>query len=82
MGRFDVNGYSDDIYFCIVESGMHILIVRTARDGDSMDLKTKLIRCLSQATCDQVELNKKVLWCKKCFDEANAALCGKKKPKK
>lgn len=43
-----------------------------------MNLKAKLIRCLAQATCDKRELNRIILKYKKCFDEACAALNGKK----
>lgn len=46
-----------------------------------MDMKSRIIRSLSQATCDKAELNQKVLRLKKCFDEANAALGGGKKKK-
>lgn len=46
-----------------------------------MDLKRSIITNLLRATCDNCELNRTVLRFKKCFDEANAALCGKKKKK-
>lgn len=46
-----------------------------------MDMKTKIIRSLSQATSDKVELNKTILKYKKRFDEANAAIGGGKKKK-
>lgn len=36
-------------------------------------------RWLSQVTCDKMELNRKIVRLKKCFDEANAVVCGKKK---
>lgn len=44
-----------------------------------MDMKTRIIRSLSQATCDKTELNQTVLKFKKRFDEANSAIGGKKK---
>lgn len=44
-----------------------------------MDMKTRIIRNLSQATCDKHELNQAVLKFKKRFEEANSALGGKKK---
>lgn len=44
-----------------------------------MDLKTRILRSLSQATCDKTELNQTVLKLKKRFDEASAVLGGKKK---
>ena len=46
-----------------------------------MDLKTKLTRQLSKATCDKTELDKTVLKFKKRFDEANKLIKNdKKKP--
>ncbi len=39
-----------------------------------MSLKKKIIRSLSIATCDKTELNKTVLHCKRCFEEAGKAL--------
>jgi hypothetical protein len=50
--------------------------------SDRMDIKAKILRSLSQATCDKTELNQTVLKLKKHFDEANAAIGGKKKKKK
>ncbi len=44
-----------------------------------MDMKTRILRNLSQATCDKTELNQTILKFKKRFDEANAAIGGKKK---
>lgn len=44
-------------------------------------MKTRLGKSLAQATCDKTELNRMILRFKKCFDEANSALCGKKKKK-
>lgn len=44
-----------------------------------MNRKEKIIRCLARATCDKPELNRIILKYKKCFDEACAALNGKKK---
>lgn len=55
---------------------------RQNEGGVFMDLKAKITRSLSQATSDKTELNKTVLKYKKRFDEANAALGGKKKNKK
>ena len=46
-----------------------------------MDMKTKLLRSLSQATSDKTDLNQTILTLKKRFDEANAAIGGKKKKK-
>lgn len=42
-------------------------------------MKKRILRSLSQATCDKTELNRIVLRFRKCFREANDALCGKKK---
>lgn len=39
-----------------------------------MNVKRRLIRSLSMATCDKTELNKSVLKWKKHFDEAKKAL--------
>lgn len=44
-----------------------------------MDIKGRIIRYLSQLTCDKTNLNKQILKLKKCFAEADSALCGKKK---
>lgn len=44
-----------------------------------MDMKTRIIRSLSQATCDKTGLNQTVLKFKKRFDEANSVISGKKK---
>lgn len=44
-----------------------------------MNMKDKIIRSLSQATCDKTELNQTVLKFKKRFEEANSAIGGKKK---
>lgn len=44
-------------------------------------MKDKIIRCLARATCDKRDLDRKILRLKKCFDEANGALCGKNKKK-
>lgn len=32
-----------------------------------------------QATCDKMELNRKIIRIRKCFDEANDVVCGRKK---
>lgn len=47
-----------------------------------MDMKSKLTRALSQATCDKTELNRTVLKFKKRFEEAGSAIGGKKSEKK
>lgn len=47
-----------------------------------MGLKRKITRALSQATCDKTELNRTILRFRKCFKEAEAALCGKNDKKK
>ena len=39
-----------------------------------MDLKRKIIRCLSRMTCDKPELNPCIVKIKKRLDEACAAL--------
>ena len=36
-------------------------------------------RRLSQATCDKMELNRKIIRIRKSFDEANDVVCGRKK---
>ena len=36
-------------------------------------------RWLSQATCDKMELNRKIIRIRKCFDEANDVVGGRKK---
>ncbi len=43
-----------------------------------MSMWTCVKRWLSQATCDKTELNRKIIRIKKCFDEANDVVCGKK----
>jgi hypothetical protein len=53
----------------------------TRKGSARMDMKTKLLRSLSQATCDKTDLNQTILTLKKRFDEANAAIGGKKKKK-
>lgn len=47
-----------------------------------MNLKMKISRELSKATCDKTDLNKTVLKWKKHFDEAGKAIGGDKKKKK
>jgi hypothetical protein len=47
-----------------------------------MDMKARILRSLSRATCDKTELNQTILKLKKHFDEANAAIGGKKKKRK
>ena len=47
-----------------------------------MSMWTCLKRWLAQTTCDKTELNRKIIRVKKCFDEANAVVCGKKKQEK
>ena len=37
------------------------------------------VKRLSQATCDKMELNRKIIRIRKCFDEANDVVCGRKK---
>lgn len=44
-----------------------------------MSMWTCLKRWLAQTTCDKTELNRKIIRVKKCFDEANAVVYGKKK---
>lgn len=56
---------------------MHILIKK--RRIVFVNTKNKIIRCLERITCDKTELNKRILRLKKCFAEAEAALCGDKK---
>ncbi len=56
---------------------MHILIKK--RRAVFVNTKNKIIRCLERITCDKTELNKRILRLKKCFAEAEAALCGDKK---
>lgn len=46
-----------------------------------MDMKSRILRSLSQATNDKTELNQTVLKFKKRFEEANDVLGGKKKKK-
>ena len=41
-----------------------------------MDMKTRILRSLSQATCDKTELNQTILKFKKRFDEANGVDSG------
>ena len=47
-----------------------------------MDIKSKLVRTLSQSTCDKTELNRTVLKFKKRFEEAGSAIGEKKSGKK
>jgi len=47
-----------------------------------MDIKNRIMRSLSQATCDKTGLNQTVLKFKRRFDEANAVINGNKKKSK
>ena len=39
-----------------------------------MPLPEKLTRCLQQATCDQIDLNRKILHLRRCFLEVDRIL--------
>ncbi len=47
-----------------------------------MPLPEKLTRCLQQATCDQIDLNRKILHLRRCFLEVDRILnCEEQKGK-
>lgn len=54
---------------------------KSVKAGRRMGMHNHIIRKLSQATCDKVELNRRVLRLCKCFKEAEKALSCKKPEK-